>query len=134
MKNHRFTAIFLIIIFLFSLNIMEANAKWDDKSDELPGMSGGSVALIVGTGVLVTGLVVYLVVKNKQKKASSTPTDDLESFNTSVINDSKKPASLYNELRNASEKSPVQLFVGYENLQMQSSNNQALSVGIRFSF
>ena len=137
MKNNRFVSIFLVMVFLFSLNSYEAQAKWDDKSDELPGMTSDKemTALLVVAGVAVTGLVVLLIIKKKQKKELEST-----SFNSSGIKslgfaDIKKPTSLYDQMNQAAEQVPVQFIAGCNSFQNQRfCNKQVISVGVRIRF
>jgi hypothetical protein len=75
----------LIIVFGLTLSPIKSNAAWRDNSDQLPWMDdgGGSTALIVG-GAVVTGLLVYLLVKPSKKETVSLNTE-LNSSSQSVL-------------------------------------------------
>jgi hypothetical protein len=137
MKNNRFTSIFLVLVFLFSLNNYEANAKWVDKSDQLPGMYSNKemTPYFVAAGVAVTGLVVFLVIKKNQRKKLESISFNSKSIETLGLAEFKKPTSLYNELNKAAEQSPVQFIAGCNNFENQKfCNKQVLSVGVRIRF
>lgn len=72
MKKNQITSVFLILVFLFSVSTKQVHAKWGDRSDELPGASGGgdNTALAVAAGVSVGLLVYYLIKKNNKKSVA----------------------------------------------------------------
>ncbi len=62
-----------------------AYAKWDDRSDELPGMDNSlGTYLLVGAGIVAAGTVVYLIAKSgkddgaNQKPDVTSPTSTAE--------------------------------------------------------
>lgn len=137
MKNNRFTSIFLVMVFLLSLNNYEAQAKWDDKSGDLPGMYSNEEMMpyFVAIGVGVTGIVVLLIIKKKQRNKLESISFNSKSIETLGLADVKKPTSLYNELNKAAEQSPVQFIAGCNNFENQKfCNKQVLSVGVQIRF
>jgi len=140
MKNNRFASIFLVMVFLFALNNYQAQAGWPDKSEDLPGMSSSEdmkPSLIVAAvgAVVVTGLVVFLVIKNKKKKQLEPTSLIPKTTETLGFADVKKPTSFYNELSKAAEQSPVQFIAGCNNFENQKfCNKQVMSVGVRIRF
>lgn len=137
MKNNRFTSIFLALVFLFSLNINEANAKWVDKSSQLPGMYSNEEMMpyFVAAGVGVTAIVALLIIKKKQRKKLESISFNSKGIETLGLTDDKEPTSLFNEFNKAAEQSPVQFIAGCNNFENQKfSNKQVLSVGVRIRF
>ncbi|MGM0621329.1 MAG: hypothetical protein ACQETJ_09820 [Bacteroidota bacterium] len=72
MKNNRFLSVFLAVVFLFAITAKQTQAKWVDKSNELPGMaSDGEMIALAAVAAVGVGVLVYLLVKkNKQDKAT----------------------------------------------------------------
>ncbi len=137
MKKTKLLSVLLTVIFLFFLSSEYSFAKWDDKSDDLPGMKDDSeiTTLLVVGGVLVTGMVVYLLVRKskRNKPASSIITPNGSS--TLLLTDTNKSQALYNEFRKAAEQSPVQIFTQSNTFNKQQNMDlQAVSVGLRFKF
>jgi len=137
MKNKRFTSIALTIIFLFAISLTNTHAKWKDESGDLPGMGddGGTTTALIAGGVVITGLIVYLIIrKNKQKKSSSSLRKNYGngSILLTEINNSN---SFYDNLQKASEQTSIQLFTSNNSFNTsQCSNNQTVSIGLRFKF
>ena len=137
MKNKRFLTIFLTIVFLFSLNHNEVQAKWDDKSDELPGMvsDGQIIAIAAGGAVLITGLIVFLRIKKKQERELESTSFSSKGLQSLDLADIKEPTTLYSELFKASEQSPVQFFACNNSFQNRKfCNEQAMTIGVRIKF
>ncbi len=157
MKNNQFLSIFMCVVFLFSfnayviqaeggdvkgdkvsvININNIQAKWVDRSDELPGMadSGQITTIAIVGGVLLTGLIVYLVVKKKKNRKQQASLTEKNSNAALALFNNEKPKSLYNELSKASEQSRIQLFAGCNNFNNNSfRNKQPISVGLRIKF
>lgn len=65
-------AVFLALVLVFIINPIESNAKWDDRSDELPGMtSDGTMIALAAVAAVGVGVLVYVLVKkNKQDKST----------------------------------------------------------------
>ncbi|MGM0408400.1 MAG: hypothetical protein ACQERU_10470 [Bacteroidota bacterium] len=72
MKNNRFLSVFLAVVFLFSITAKQTHAKWDDKSDELPGMaSDGEMIALAAVAAVGVGVLVYVLIKkSKQDKTT----------------------------------------------------------------
>ena len=136
MKNYRFASIILIMLFSFSLNINAGGDDWVDNSDELPGMmsDGEVIALAVGTGLVLTGLIAYVIIKKKQDKALSSSSTGMKSVNSLGLTNTEQPTSLYNELNKAAEQSPVQIIAGFNEIPTQNSSYMGVSVGLRIKF
>ena len=137
MKNKRFATVMLVILFLFSLTVNETNAKWPDKSGDLPGMVSDQEMILIaaGAGVLLTGLVVLLVVKKQQQKKLTNPSDDVSGYNSLGLNPYHNYTAFSNDLYKASEQSPLQFFASCnKNQNPIYSNNHALTVGVRIRF
>ncbi len=64
--------VMLIAIFMLQMTCTGAAAKWEDKSDELPGLDDDSsnTALVVGIagGVLVGAVLIYVIAKKVKSK------------------------------------------------------------------
>lgn len=70
MAMKRLSVVVLIAV-LGSIAPRDVRAKWHDHSDELPGMSHDSTGIIIAgitVGVLLLGLIVYLVVREDPKQ------------------------------------------------------------------
>lgn len=67
-------AMAVIFALLFSLCPMQSTAKWDDQSDELPGMvDDGTIIALGAVAAVGIGVLVYVLIKkSKQKKAISS--------------------------------------------------------------
>jgi len=49
---------------LATSTVMPAHAAWEDRSDELPGMTSGSKMLLVGLGVAAVATTVFLIARS----------------------------------------------------------------------
>ena len=137
MKKTKFLSVLLTVIFLFSLSTDYAYAKYKDKSGDLPGMADDSeiTTLLVVGGVLITGMVVYLLVRKSKRNKSASSIMNPNGSSTLLLTDSNKNQVLYNEFRKAAEQSPVQLFTQSNTFNKQQNLDlQAVSVGLRFKF
>lgn len=142
MKNVRFLSVLTAIVLIFTIAVNEADAKWPDNSDELPGMvSDGEMLLIAGGGILlIGGLVTLLVIKKKQDKKLESALYNFPGYEsleliTSSNTDDKDFASLFNKLNKATENASVLLFARGNNIPGQNYNlKQGLSVGVRITF
>lgn len=126
-----------MIAFLPSLQAQDIQAKYVDRSDELPGMMSDEavIGLAIGAGVLLTGLVVLLVVKKNQNKKLQSHTLQQNNLNDVGLSTFKTPVSFYNSLYKASEESPLQFFTDIGQLPNQNrGSNLALSAGVRIRF
>jgi hypothetical protein len=55
----------------------EAEAKWHDHSDELPGMDFNATPYFIAGGVIVGGLIIYMIASHHSKdKADTVKTSD----------------------------------------------------------
>lgn len=145
MKNKRLLSCLIALALLLATSFNETSAqlaKWDDQSDELPGMVGdGEILLIAGGGVLlIGGLVTYLIIKKKQdKKLESSVTDMFKtgSLGSVSINnaDENNWSSMLSNISNATEQASVVVFTRCNNIPGQDYNvRQAMSVGVRVTF
>ena len=62
--------LFLVVVFSFAM-IPVAEAKWVDRSGELPGMEGGSSPMLIVAGALLVGAVVFMIAKKSKKSATA---------------------------------------------------------------
>ncbi len=136
MKNYRFASLILILLFSFSLNIYADGYGWTDNSEELPGMmsDGEVIALAVGTGLVLTGLITYVIIKKKQDKALSSHSPGIKSTNSLGLSLIEEPTSFYTEINKAAEQSPVQIITSFNEIPMQNSSYVGMSVGVRIKF
>lgn len=146
MKTKKFITGLVVIVLLLSIFSNEADgqivAKWDDQSDELPGMvSDGEMLLIAAGGIaIIGGLVAVLIIKKKKNKEMESRVEDSINIETigSVIDiktDFSNINSIVGELNKASEQLPVQLFTRCNYIPNTSySFSQGLSVGVRVRF
>ncbi len=97
-KNILFVVIFA---FLFSITALPSNsyAKWDDKSDDLPGMSSITTGeiILIGVGVVALAAVIWYVAKSS--KVEEIPTTE-DPSNKEIQSDSLKVFNMNNEIQN----------------------------------
>jgi hypothetical protein len=73
MKNKRFLSVFLAVVFLFAVTTKQTQAKWDDKSNKLPGtVSDGTIYALAGVAAVGVGVLVYVLIKKKNQNQSVT--------------------------------------------------------------
>jgi hypothetical protein len=143
MKTKQFILIFAAMFFFLSTNPQSAYSqwvgtnKWEDRSDELfEGSIIDSKAFLIAGGVLVTGLITYLIVKEvKHKKSSSYSIGDSSGY-LLARSSPTEGSSFYDKMENASQKSPVEIFTGpsNSNFPMDYHPHTGLAVGVRFKF
>ncbi len=134
MKKTLFTLL-LLVAFIPAIFAQDIQAKWVDRSGDLPGMHDFPTGLVIGAGVLVTALVVVLVVKKKQNKKLETSSIENSDVPHLGLTSSKSNTTLYNKLYNEAELSPVQFFAGFDKVPYQyEKSNMALSIGVRLKF
>lgn len=130
-----FLTLLLLVVFLPAIFAQNIQAKWVDQSDDLPGMYDFPTGLVIGAGVLITGLVVVLVIKKKQNKKLETSSIENSAVPHLGLTSSKPNTTLYNKLYNEAELSPVQFFAGFDKIPYQyEKSTVALSVGVRLKF
>lgn len=145
MKNKRLLSCFIATALLLATSFNETSAqlaKWDDQSDELPGMvSDGEILLIAGGGViLIGGLVTYLIIKKKQdKKLESSVTDMLKTASQGSVTISKADennwSTVLSNISSATEQASVVFFTRCNTIPGQDYNvRQAMSLGVRVTF
>lgn len=163
-KLNKTIAVFLTFAFALTFNPAQSRAEWDDKSDELPGMSNdGAVYVLAGVAVVGVGALIYVLVKkNKKKKATAEMIEykiNMQAvswenqinqtnigFNHSVsnlqnhqTNNNTKIStgnSLLQEVENASKTIPVNLIISPLSTTNNFSLNQSngIQVGVRIRF
>ena len=129
----------LAISLLFSVSIQEGHCKWDDKSDELPGMmSDGAVIALAAGAVVIIGLGTYLLVRSSKKKKAATSEFMKYSSPSGTVITINKTQTLYEQLQSAEKMVPcnVILDVGKPvyNFKSGGMSNVGVEVGLRFSF
>ena len=146
----------LVASILLTICPFQSNAKWRDRSDELPGMaSDGSVVAVAAAGVVVVGALVFLLIKSKKKQELTrlTVTDKVNLlpqtafsghlnenvFTTTLGNPSKTgfstPKSTGAKPEAASRALPVELLLKPMNSGPDMAfNSQSMQVGIRIRF
>lgn len=91
----------VIFAFLFSIIVLPSNsyAKWDDKSDDLPGMSSITTGeiILIGVGVVALAAVIWYVAKSS--KVDEIPTTE-DPSNKEIQSDSLKVFNMNNEIQN----------------------------------
>lgn len=65
------------MLIMLTLNPLNANAEWRDRSGDLPGtVSDGTVAIVAGVGVVLIGGLIYVLVKAKKQQTSSLSSEN----------------------------------------------------------
>lgn len=139
MKTKQFILMFAAMFLFLAFNphhayCQQANTNgWGDNSDELPGIIDSKVFLIAG-GVIVTGLITYLIVKKSKDKSSSTSWGNQPRY--LMASSYSEKGSFYDKMKEASHKSPVEIFTGTSDSKspMDSNIYSGLAVGVRFKF
>jgi len=129
-KYFLISAVMMLLVAMTSQNALcqvNATTKWVDQSGDLPGMSS-STGLLIAAGVLVTGGVVYLIVKNKKKKTQKA-SGFMENESEDIL-----ARSFYDDIKRAGEQAPIQLVVGQHNSNNYNMDSGGLSVGLRYKF
>ncbi len=137
MKKGSIISIALTIIFLFAISINNSQAKWKDESGDLPGMGndGGTTTALIAGGVIITGLIVYLIIRKGNLKKSSSSIKNNYGNVSDLFAEINKTETPYNQIQKASEQSHIQLFTSNNSFQNpQIYNNQSICIGLRFKF
>ena len=141
MRTRSIFSVIMLITFLFTFANERAAAKWDDQSDDLPGMGGGDLTpvIIAGGAVVVTGIVVLIVVKHSKKKKMSSPQTTLSPVSPLNPYANEQQSSLHSlskQIENAAAQSPVELYMACGNPSQNTTYNvnSGFSVGMRIRF
>ncbi|MCD4693420.1 MAG: hypothetical protein K8R79_10935, partial [Calditrichales bacterium] len=125
-KNILFVVIFA---FLFSIIALPSNsyAKWDDKSDDLPGMSSITTGeiILIGVGVVALAAVIWYVAKSSKVEEipgtedpsnRETQSDSLKVFNmNNEFNGKVKFSGIENDILNDKSNISVKPILGMKN-------------------
>jgi Na+/H+ antiporter NhaD/arsenite permease-like protein len=137
MKKKPFLSLLFCINILFVLNTHTMQAKYKDKSDELPGMVDDSQLIKIAAigGVVITGIIIYGVLHKSQKNKVSTINYGTDGINYLTIHENDKDNSFYNEIIKASNQSKLQIVTGYDYPHnFGSQNKTCLKIGLRLNF
>ena len=137
MRTKNTFLITLVVAFLLFIHPQDAICQWVSSSP--PGIEENSnTGVWIAVGVIVTGVLVFLIVKNNKKKKEST------SYSIDSGSEYISTPSFYGNFKNVAEKSPVEFIVGnndaYNHSNYGISNrldnniNGGISVGLRFKF
>ena len=132
MKNNRFLSIFLALVFLFSITTKQTQAKWDDKSDELPGMaSNGEIIALAAVAAVGVGVLVYVLVKKNKNKVETTSVNYLN--NTQVNSWGSEAYKLTSPLENKTTSSNLLINSNSSLLQKMETAGQTIPVDMVIS-
>lgn len=146
LKSKSISAVLIAAFFVvFILGApLSAEAKWDDRSDELPGLQGFPTGLLIAAGVLAAGGIILLIAKKGKDKTAETPTDvntkDSETDSTETATDSltTKSADFDTSLLTEISKPKLGLFVdldpGKDYLSDRSYANDLKSLTVKAGF
>ncbi len=123
--------------FFFMVSTQNAVCKWDDKSDELPGMGGPSNGAVIGLavgGAALIGVGVFILVKKSKKNKRTALNNNLEG-NQYFINQKQ---TLLEKAKNFESKMPCNVYLaigqpGY-NYNKGTMNNKSFSLVLKFRF
>lgn len=137
MKTKQFILMIAAVFLFLSTNSQNAYSQlvdksaWDNNSDELPGMMGSEVFLIAG-GVIVTGLIIYLIArKGKDDKSSSYSIGEPGYILAKAP--SRENGPLYSKMENASQNSAVEIFTFSEGYLIENKKLYRVLSKIYFS-
>lgn len=163
-KLNKTIAVFLMFAFMLTFNPLQSNAKWDDKSDELPGtVSDGTIYALAGAAVVGVGALIYVLVKKKKQNKTTSSTIEYknnmhalswENQLKKATNDNENAVSilqnnktantttitpkntLMQEVENASKTIPVNLIISPLSTSNNFAMNQSngLQIGVRIRF
>ncbi len=160
-KTNKFIAQILIIAMTFTIIPAKSEAKYKDKSDELPGMTDDSTIIALGAvaAVGVGVLVYFLIKKKKQNKAMSvieyrkniqpfswenqlSPTINGEENSFALIQKNETSSfpiqpknNLMQQIENAKNTVPVDLIITpLSNNNNFNLNSNGVQVGLRIRF
>jgi len=134
MKKHLITLLLLIAV-IPSVFAQSPQAKWVDRSDELPGMSGGSTGLIIAGAAVGTAAIVAIIVISAKKKNKVAETSTGNNGLPELGLKTAYTPTFQDKVNTTSELLPVQLITGIDQIpNQQASSSLALSVGLRFNF
>jgi hypothetical protein len=122
--------IVLIAVFMLQITTTNAYAKWES---ETPKDSSSSTAILVALGIVVTGVVVYMIVKNQSKKPPELePESDSTNLQSSYLNPLESRFAAPDLLHPTPKKSNAPtLIVGTNQFDDES---KGVFVGLSFSF